>query len=805
MQRIVFLALMCDCLVQSAVFGSWRTYEVYQPVIERLSVSDSAGGELLYNHGTAIAWYQNRWFYLWNANELPGEAKPNQLIYQSTSRDGQDWSEPSPAFASSSNSILPVTPDGGTQWQPAVGVVDDELWVFWNQWGSEEVRGSFFSRLDSPDGKWQTNRLKWGVNVSGPKEVEGWRIYPSQNLYRLRNGRILVSVIMIDQSGPAGDAPEGVEGWWALEKRNSVLYTDDGGKTWRVSAGWTLPDESWTGWEPTMWEQSDGSVRMFARHNVHPKYVQGAGLPPSQTLTVSVSHDSGETWSKGELVPLDSTVSMMHVIPQDGRGIWQTPAADDDLGGRRYFMVHNDVSEPGWGIARKNITLYFKRGDGFEFTAGVGLTDHERLVSYPRLWSRGDALYMSYTRGPAYGSSARLARISPLPDPKKYYILPRNNMPASPRPEINDSNLCFEGRQHVEAMSSLNFNDNGMSLGAFVNMIEGDVLIDTRGSGGGFVFMLVNGEGGLLYPRLLFDGYGGAGPRSSLGLKRSEWAYTGFTLDADAVEVTFYVNGRQERLPVDIGGPVPSLSGSRAYVGNSRPGSELQGMVGRMRFMSIYDGMALDASGHTWLCGQFKDEPGIIDASEGAEPQAEPVLVLDPANTVDFENNFQLPQDLKDLGVSCEIESGVELLTFSGAGSAGVELDENHRSKGDAVELKMNFRIESEEPVTLLTIGDAVSPARIHAIPSGSLMDILITSSKGSKLIGTVTKNSWNEIFVFSSDDITRVRISDGEWKEASHEPRGSWVYIGEGFPGERPSKTGKFSVKVNSILSRVN
>lgn len=785
--------------------GSWHAYEVYSPSIERVSVSDAAHGMLLYNHGTALAWYRDRWFYLWNANPLPGETQPNQLIYQATSRDGRNWSAPSPAFASGRNSVNPVSPEGGTQWQPAIGVVGDELWVLWNQWGAEDARGSFFSRRSDPDDRWQTLRLTWGENVSGPQEVEGWRIYPSQNLYRLRNGRILVSVIMIDQSGPAHDAPDDADDWWALEKRNSVLYTDDHGQTWRASPGWTLPGASWTGWEPTLWEQGDGSVRMFARNNVHPRFVDGPGLPPHQTLTMSVSHDHGETWSAGEMVPIDSTVSLMHVIPQDGRGVWEIPSPGDDLAGRRYFMVHNDVSAPGWGLARRNLTLYFQRGDGFEFTPGIGLTEHERIVSYPRLWSRDNSLYMSYTRGPAHSSSARFARIHPLPDPDTFYLLPRNNMPPPARPEMKDSTLRFEGHQHVQALNGLQIGNRGMSLGALVNVLEGDVLIDTRGAGGGFLLMLVGGEGGLLYPRLLFGGHGGAGPRSSLGLGRGKWSYVGFTLDAELGEVAFHVNGERETLPVGIAGPLPPLGGVPPYIGDRRPGSELQGMVGSLRMMSIYDSPALDASGHAWLLDRYGGELGVPSTSKGAAPGSQPAFLLDPADRAGFNGQFSLPSNEKALGVFRATEGEVELLTFAGAASAGVELGENDRAGGDAVELELLFRLEKNEAVTLLTVGDAVEPARIRARPAagGPAMQILLSTFREERILGEVPLDRWVSLEVHTRATATRARMADGRWEEAGHHPRGTWIHLGEGYPGERPCPMGRFSVDTRSVRSR--
>lgn len=80
--------------------AGWRSYEVYEPVIERYFVCDPSTQALQYNHCSTIAFFKNRWITLWNANLLPEESKPGQLIYMSTSLDGKLWAAPELAFAS---------------------------------------------------------------------------------------------------------------------------------------------------------------------------------------------------------------------------------------------------------------------------------------------------------------------------------------------------------------------------------------------------------------------------------------------------------------------------------------------------------------------------------------------------------------------------------------------------------------------------------------------------------------------------------------------------------------------------------
>ena len=71
------LALSCAALLAT---GPWRSYEIYQPAIERHFVVNSHGQSLKYNHDSSIAWFGDRWFCLWNANEPPAEGKDATIL-----------------------------------------------------------------------------------------------------------------------------------------------------------------------------------------------------------------------------------------------------------------------------------------------------------------------------------------------------------------------------------------------------------------------------------------------------------------------------------------------------------------------------------------------------------------------------------------------------------------------------------------------------------------------------------------------------------------------------------------------------
>jgi len=381
----------------------WRGYEVYQPRVERYYVVDVDAQELKYNHDSSTAWFRGRWFCLWNAHQKPAEGTPGQLNYMSVSADGRTWSPPEPAFASERHSANPVPCPKGTQWQPNLIVIGEELWAVWSQNSKDEHNGCYVSRLREPDGKWENRRLEWDGRPDPEVDGKRWRLFPTQNPVRLRSGRILAPVTMI---GPmAADAPPMIKSWWATEKRDSVIYSDDAGKTWNASAGAVQPKRTWAQWEPTVWELPDGTVMMLARNNDF-RGRQEEGPRPAEMLLWSKSADGGATWTPHEYVPLETVASRMHVLP---------------AGGDRYMMVHNDWPAGRFCSDRNNLALFFTRGPGFAFTAGPGLTGAEPVACYPQMFIRDNAVSISYSQGMHY-RSIKVVHVSPLPDPNRYYL-----------------------------------------------------------------------------------------------------------------------------------------------------------------------------------------------------------------------------------------------------------------------------------------------------------------------------------------------------------------------------------------------
>ncbi len=762
-----------------ATLGPWRAYEVYQPRIERHFVIHTHAQPLKYNHDSSVAWFQDRWFCLWNANEPPAEGKPGQRNVVSTSRDGKTWSSPAPVFSSPEHSANPIPCPRGTQWQPNLIVVEGELWALWDQNSKDEHAGTYLSRLTRPDGKWTNRLLQWDGNTRPLVEGKRFRLFPTQNPYRLRSGRVLVPVTMIGP--PADDAPEDVDSWWATEKRNSVIYSDDVGKTWRVSPGAIQPGRSWAQWEPTVWERPDGTVMMFARNNDRRVPAKG-GPKPHETLLCSRSTDGGATWTPHQTVPIETVVSRMHVLP---------------CGGDRFVMAHNDWPRHQFVRDRKNLALFFNRGGDMDFVAGPGLTGREPVVAYPQLWIKDNAALVSYSQGGAY-RSIKVVHVSPLPDPKRYYLFPRDNLPPSPQPIREGRTLRFDANQRLATRKPVDVGQDGFSAAAWVRPERGGALIDTRSSGptGGFVWGLSTAE---LKPFLYI--YTEANNiTSSLTLRRNEWNYVGVTVDNETGIVWFFVNGRRHGIVYVAPAPKP-LRGSTGHIGYKRfESSAVVGLTGDLRAMEIYDAR-LDRPEHAWLQNRLADELSLPRIDDARAPKAEPMIHLDAADAGSLERGFVLPRENPHGSVTVTTVEDQKALRFAGASSAGMDLDVNRRGRGDRVEVEFRFRIESGDRHVLCTVGDAVQPARlVHE--KGQLR---LEAANQRRRCGGAKRGAWMRVRIETADDHTSVRIGDGKSEEVQHKPKATWVYLGQGYRQEKASAKDVFAVSIPSVRSRVH
>lgn len=826
--KCVMLTLGALVLPGTGIGAEWRSYEVYEPTIERSFVVDGYQVHQAYHHCPTIAWYKGYWIAMWGSVKPPVEHHPGQRAFFSTSEDGRQWTPMEMLFSNSAHCANAVDyPAGkGHQWQPNLIVVDDELWAFWNQGGSRhdfalpgggfapDLRGLYFSRLKGWNSMWENRLLLWnGANLP---TVDGrpFSIAATQNPIRLSSGRVLVPVSLFDTSSrKAADAPPSAEGWWAKEKINTVIYSDDLGKTWNLSPGTQKPGSSHIQWEPTVWEAPGGVIHMVSRNNTN----IGAGhgnITSAQFLLSSISRDGGATWTPQEYLPIETVCSRMHVFPADGRGsCFPVSAEDVSNPDRRFVMCHNDI--PGgrvtdWHNARSNLSLFFTRGGGFDFVAGNNISGNDYGACYPQMaLSPQGVLGIVYSRQGWRG--IRFTRVSPLPEPEKYYLFPRCAavpFPEKPNFDAATGMWYFNKGQRLDTLAKIAPIRDGFTFAAWFRADAGNAVFDCRhpGKQAGFCVTVGGGpDGGKLPPDTCF-------PSVSLMTKphvittalpfprRMRWGYLGLTVDNPNRTVSFFVDGREETVPYEES--ASELDGDFATIMCKHiPQSRLEKMMGVLRFLAVYPAGEFGTAGHRWLHDRFASELDRPALGDGREPTVKPILWLDGKDAVSRKQvTSPVPSGIGR--VEAVVESGQRLVRFHAEASTGVDVDHNERVNGDTVELRFRFRIDEPGVITLCTIGDANFPARVVWEDGRALLRY----GPQDRSLGPVVPGTWYDLHLTSAGKTTSACLgTDGNPLSVDNDPSATWVYLGEGYPSRKVEQDCVFSVDLASVQTRVS
>eukprot|EP01046_Picozoa_sp_COSAG06_P017040 COSAG06_NODE_1145_length_10532_cov_16.966261_2_plen_752_part_00 len=408
----------------------WRQgYTVYWPNVTRGFIVDAThhASPLQENHDASIQWFDGRFIAAFNGAANASEISRRQLNRVVSSVDGLTWGTPEPLYEDA------CADKGATcqQWQPSMAVVQQPkhspaLWAFWCQFQGATTHTAtfnqsawFMSVLETGSKQWKHKRFD-----SPTRDTYGrnWILFPTQNPVQLASGRVLVPISMMP-NGPTSQKG-GI---------SSVLYTDDGGLTFQLSPG--TPQASTvlatSAWEPDVWEQprkdnsGNSTVHMILR-------AVSYGVRSDQVLQYTASDDEGCTWEPLQVLPIES-------VP-NRPGIGKLPAEQES---GRVLMLDSDWSprSPLTSIGescRFNLAMFCARpGDGPRFTAGFGFTGDEDFVMYPQWTAINNSLYVAYSQGMVQ-RSIKFARISPLPDPQKFYVFPRSEYVGNGGVRSND-------------------------------------------------------------------------------------------------------------------------------------------------------------------------------------------------------------------------------------------------------------------------------------------------------------------------------------------------------------------------------
>jgi len=409
----------------SRSYPARANYAFYSPEITYTTVHEAKydGKRTAYNHCAALANLGGKFYAFWQGNAKGIEGSLNEL-WLSTSGDFVRWSDPAAFLTDGRHSETPL-PRGQQSVQPGVLAYDDELWCLWlRQRGTKDgERGIYLSVLHTGR-KWQHRRIL-------PYEIDTGHarcfVYPSVNPYRFESGRIAMPLLAFE-SGSKGRSivirGEPRNGWWDGRRRwVGVIYTDDGGKTWEQSNWVSASFDGLSLWEPTVCEQSDGRVRLFAR--VNSWHVKEHLQMPGQVSTLGTGTRRGEALRFREDMQASTVES------------FSERALITLLRGGRRLMWHRDVYTPVSALnQRQNAALFFSRSGADDFVAGPVFSRPGQTAMYPQGIEHAGDLFVLYSgnervvrREPHYTSERSIlaAKIHPAPQPDRFYIWPRGD------------------------------------------------------------------------------------------------------------------------------------------------------------------------------------------------------------------------------------------------------------------------------------------------------------------------------------------------------------------------------------------
>jgi len=182
----------------------------------------------------------------------------------------------------------------------------------------------------------------------------------------------------------------------------------------------------------------------------------------------------------------------------------------------------------------------------------------------------------------------------------------------------------------------------------------------------------------------------------------------------------------------------------------------------------------------------------------GAPVKASRLLWLDPTDP-QFAQQFDMPSSSFQ-GVRVATEDGRSVLRFFGEGSTGVDLDENHRARGDKVQLRFRFKTEAGEESVICTAGDADQPARVLA----SKGELFLSTGSQRYSCGKLPTGKWADLQITTFADKTVAQLDNRPPVEVTHTPRGTWIYLGQGYLTGTLNPADRFLIDVTSVQSRV-
>ncbi len=560
-----------------------RSYEFYNPeIIERSLYNGTFGeGDFAYNHMVSIEHFRGKYYAVWGANALTSrEGQPGQINVISVSTDFVNWSQPVD-LAGVELSEHPILEPTEVFWQPnLLNVRDEELLCMWSYgkerdttpsgagWGDpKRGKGLYLSRLSAkPGAKWRHEKIMDLVTIDG----KTYAPFVSQNPFLCSTGRILAPLTLVHDPRMPG-VMDGGTSRDRIIMVNVCAYSDDDGRTWKISNPVSRVDDSYAQWEPHFWEEADGTIRGIMRNFDNPP---NRNLPPNQRqLTVAGGSSRKGTELRFEAEP-------EHAYIETGRTRSQVFRSED---GSRFFMLSGDAFTPQG--ARNQCAVYFSRTGKMDFVAGPRYSPRHVYATYSQGMAHNGKILAAYTTTENKHSVWRIrtATISPAPRPDVFYIWSREKqvdepgeqfyMPP-PRASVVDGRQVLHFRKRGSAGVEIDPVDFERNQRLTVRLTVKVTNLQTRGN---LVFCsfgdklpirlgMPSNRPGKLYV------YGADEWQPVGDLAMGEWATIEITFGRDAFEVKS--GGAVRRFTNPVLAPTPRLYLGDGYEGDEHPAND---------------------------------------------------------------------------------------------------------------------------------------------------------------------------------------------------------------------------------------
>ncbi|MFN9914079.1 MAG: hypothetical protein ACK53L_15925, partial [Pirellulaceae bacterium] len=139
------------------------------------------------------------------------------------------------------------------------------------------------------------------------------------------------------------------------------------------------------------------------------------------------------------------------------------------------------------------------------------------------------------------------------------------------------------------------------------------------------------------------------------------------------------------------------------------------------------------------------------------------------------------------------------VLRFYGEISAGLDLDHHSRSRGDLVSVRFRFKHLAGTRYVIGTMGDSRVPVRlVHEEGTIYLCGRNTRETCGPLISG------WNTISIETGGTTTTASLNGAAAKQAKHHPRGTWIYLGQGYREGTYPVDSAFEIDVSTVATKV-